>query len=299
MTAINKKARGMSDKTSEAILIGICAIVLLLVAYPLYYVVVASFSDPYEVYAGKTFLLPSGFTLEGYKSVFLNDGIVSGFFNSVKYTVIGTIFSVVMLYITAYPLAQKDLPGRKFISLFFLITMYFGGGLVPTYLVVKQTGLVGSMWSLFLPGGVGVGNMIIVRNYFQNSIPHDLLEASRIDGCSKLRTFIKVVIPLSMPILAVMVVFSMVAYWNDWFTALIYLGGQGSPLPLVMRNILIKSSATASQASTISGGYAELNKLTELLKFCSMIVAALPMLIVYPFVQKYFEKGFMAGAVKG
>ena len=231
--------------------------------------------------------------------LFLNDGIVSGFFNSVKYTVIGTIFSVVMLYITAYPLAQKDLPGRKFISLFFLITMYFGGGLVPTYLVVKQTGLVGSMWSLFLPGGVGVGNMIIVRNYFQNSIPHDLLEASRIDGCSKLRTFIKVVIPLSMPILAVMVVFSMVAYWNDWFTALIYLGGQGSPLPLVMRNILIKSSATASQASTISGGYAELNKLTELLKFCSMIVAALPMLIVYPFVQKYFEKGFMAGAVKG
>ncbi len=299
MTSAHKKARGMSDKTSEAILIFICAVVLLLVAYPLYYVVVASFSDPYEVYAGKTFLLPSGFTLEGYKSVFLNDGIVSGFLNSVKYTVIGTIFSVVMLYITAYPLAQKDLPGRKLISLFFLITMYFGGGLVPTYLVVKQTGLVGSMWSLFLPGGVGVGNMIIVRNYFQNSIPHDLLEASRIDGCTKFRTFIKVVIPLSMPILAVMVVFSMVAYWNDWFTALIYLGGQGSPLPLVMRNILIKSSATASQASTISGGYAELNKLTELLKFCSMIVAALPMLIVYPFVQKYFEKGFMAGAVKG
>ncbi len=299
MTSAHKKARGMSDKTSEAILIFICAVVLLLVAYPLYYVVVASFSDPYEVYAGKTFLLPSGFTLEGYKSVFLNDGIVSGFLNSVKYTVIGTIFSVVMLYITAYPLAQKDLPGRKLISLFFLITMYFGGGLVPTYLVVKQTGLVGSMWSLFLPGGVGVGNMIIVRNYFQNSIPHDLLEASRIDGCTKFRTFIKVVIPLSMPILAVMVVFSMVAYWNDWFTAMIYLGGQGSPLPLVMRNILIKSSATASQASTISGGYAELNKLTELLKFCSMIVAALPMLIVYPFVQKYFEKGFMAGAVKG
>ena len=163
----------------------------------------------------------------------------------------------------------------------------------------KSTGLVGSMWSLFLPGGVGVGNMIIVRNYFQSSIPHDLVEAAEIDGCSKLRTFFSVVIPLSMPILAVMVVFSMAAYWNDWFTALIYLGGKGSPLPLVMRNILIKSSATASQASTISGGYAELNKLTELLKFCSMIVAALPMLVIYPFVQKYFEKGFMAGAVKG
>ncbi len=196
-------------------------------------------------------------------------------------------------------MAQKDLPGRKLLSIFFLITMYFGGGLVPTYLVVKQTHLVGSMWSLFLPGGVAVGNMIIVRNYFQNSIPHELIEASEIDGCSKLRTFFNIVVPLSKPILSVMVVFSMVAYWNDWFTALIYLGGKGTPLPLVMRNILIKSSATASQAATISGGYAELNKLTELLKFCSMIIAALPMLMIYPFVQKYFEKGFMAGAVKG
>ncbi len=297
--ATKKKSTGMSDKTSDIILVAICLLVLVIVAYPLYYVLIASFSDPYEVYAGKTFLLPSGFTLDGYKAVFAEKSIVSGFFNSVKYTVIGTIFSVAMLYITAYPLAQKDLPGRKFLSIFFLFTMYFGGGLVPTYLVVKQTGLVGSMWALFLPGGVGVGNMIIVRNYFQNSIPRDLIEASSIDGCSKLRTFISVVIPLSMPILAVMVVFSMVAYWNDWFTALIYLGGKGSPLPLVMRNILIRSSASASQASTISGGYAELNKLTELLKFCSMIVAAVPMLVVYPFVQKHFEKGFMAGAVKG
>lgn len=297
--ATKKKSTGLSDKTSDFILVAICLLVLVIVAYPLYYVLIASFSDPYEVYAGKTFLLPSGFTLDGYKAVFAEKSIVSGFFNSVKYTVIGTIFSVAMLYITAYPLAQKDRPGRKFLSIFFLFTMYFGGGLVPTYLVVKQTGLVGSMWALFLPGGVGVGNMIIVRNYFQNSIPRDLIEASSIDGCSKLRTFISVVIPLSMPILAVMVVFSMVAYWNDWFTALIYLGGKGSPLPLVMRNILIRSSASASQASTISGGYAELNKLTELLKFCSMIVAAVPMLVVYPFVQKHFEKGFMAGAVKG
>lgn len=294
-----RKASGMSDRTSQIILTVICGIILFIVAYPLYYVVVASFSDPYQVYAGKTFLFPSGFTLDGYKAVFLNDGIVSGFLNSVKYTVVGTIFSVIMLYITAYPLAQKDLPGRKALSVFFLFTMYFAGGLVPTYLVVKSTGLVGSMWSLFLPGGVGVGNMIIVRNYFQNSIPHDLVEAAEIDGCSKLRTFFSVVIPLSMPILAVMVVFSMVAYWNDWFTAMIYLGGKGEPLPLVLRGILMKSSAAQEQAAMISGGYAELNKQTELIKFCSMIVAAVPMLIAYPYVQKYFEKGFMAGAVKG
>ncbi len=232
--------------------------------------------------------------------MFADPSIFTGYLNSIKYTVIGTIFSVVMLYIAAYPLAQKDLPGRKFFSLFFIFTMYFGGGLIPTYLVVKQTGLINNMWALFLPGGVAVGNMIIVRNYFQNSIPHELIEAAEIDGCDKLQTFIKIVVPLSKPIMAVMVVFSMVAYWNDWFTALIYLtGAEKAPLPLVLRNILIKSSASASQASTISGGYAELNKLTEMIKFSSVVVAAAPMMVVYPFVQKYFEKGMMAGAVKG
>jgi putative aldouronate transport system permease protein len=252
------------------------------------------------VYAGKTFLFPSGFTLDGYKSVFADSSIVTGYLNSIKYTVIGTIFSVVLLYLTAYPLSVKDLPGRKAISIFFIITMYFGGGLIPTYLVVKNTGLIDNMWALFLPGGVGVGHMIIVRNFFENSIPKEMIEAAEIDGASKWTTFYKIVVPLSRSIMAVMVVFSMVAYWNDWFTALIYLPGtEKAPLPLVLRNILIKSSASAAQASTITGGYAELNKMTEMIKFSSIIVAALPMLIVYPFVQKYFEKGFMAGAVKG
>ena len=294
-----KEFTGLSDRASDIILVVITAIVVLIVAYPLYYVLVASVSNPYDVYAGKTFLLPSEFTLRGYSAVFADPNIFSGYMNSIKYTVIGTIFSVSLLYITAYPLAQKDLPGRKFLSLFFIITMYFGGGLIPTYLVVRDTHLIDSIWALFLPGGVAVGNMIIVRNYFQNSIPHELIEASEIDGCTKLRTFVSVVIPLSKPILAVMVVFSMVAYWNDWFTALIYLTSEKAPLPLVLRNVLIRSSASASQASTISGGYAELNKLTEMIKFSSIIVAAAPMLIFYPFVQKYFEKGFMAGAVKG
>lgn len=292
--------RGLSDRTSDIILVLICLFIVFLVAYPLYYVLIASISNPYDVYAGKTFLLPSGFTLDGYKAVFADSSIVTGYLNSIKYTIVGTVFSVVMVYLTAYPLSIKDLPGRKFISIFFIITMYFGGGLIPTYLVVKDTGLMDSMWALFLPGGVAVGNMIIVRNFFEHSIPKEMIEAAEIDGASKWTTFIKIVVPLSRSIMAVMVVFSMVAYWNDWFTALIYLPGQDkSPLPLVLRNILIKSSASASQASTISGGYAELNKLTEMIKFSSIIVAAAPMLIIYPFVQKYFEKGFMAGAVKG
>ena len=294
------KLTGLSERSSDVILIVICAIILLIVAYPLYYVLIASLSNPYDVYAGKTFLLPSGFTFDGYKAIFADDSMLTGLINSFKYTIIGTVFSVVMLYMTAYPLSVKDLPGRKFLSIFFIITMYFGGGMVPTYLIVKETGLINNMWSLFLPGGVAVGNMIIVRNFFENSIPKEMIEAAEIDGASKWTTFIKIVVPLSRSIMAVMVVFSMVAYWNDWFTAMIYLPSPAkAPLPLVLRNILIKSSASAAQASTISGGFAELNKMTEMIKFSSIIVAALPMLVIYPFVQKYFEKGFMAGAVKG
>ena len=294
------KLSGFSERTSDIILVVICAVILLIVAYPLYYVLVASVSDPYDVYAGKTFLLPSQFTLDGYKSVFADPNILTGILNSFKYTIVGTVFSVIVLYLAAYPLSVKDLPGRKFLSIFFIVTMYFGGGLVPTYLIVKDTGLINNMWALFLPGGVAVGNMIIVRNFFENSIPKEMIETAEIDGASKWTTFIRIVVPLSRSIMAVMVVFSMVAYWNDWFTSMIYLPSpEKAPLPLVLRNILIKSSASASQASTVAGGYAELNKMTEMIKFSSIIIAAAPMLVIYPFVQKYFEKGFMAGAVKG
>ena len=287
----------MSDKTSDIVLVVLTAIIMLIIAYPLYYVLVASVSDPYDVYAGKTFLLPSQFTLEGYKAVFSNSNLLSGFLNSVKYTVIGTLYSVTMVYITAYPLSKKDLPGRKWISIFFIITMYFGGGLIPTYLVVRDTGLLNNMWALFLPGGVAMGNVIIVRNFFENNIPKDLYEAAEIDGADHLTTFIKMVVPLSRPIMAVMVVFSMVAYWNDWFTALIYLQKTQYPFPLVLRGILITTEAMTSMTGGLS--YAESNRIAELVKFAAMIVAAVPMLVMYPFVQKYFEQGFMTGAVKG
>ena len=297
--AKSKASAGLSDRASDIILVVLCVLILLIVAYPLYYILVASFSNPYDVYAGKTFLLPSGFTLDGYKSVFADPSIVTGYGNSVLYTVLGTIYSVALIYMTAYPLSEADLPGRKLIAIYFLITMYFGGGLIPSYLTVKNTGLIGTVWAMFVPGGLAASHMIIARNYFENSIPASVKEAAEIDGASKLTVFFKIIIPLSRPIMAVMVVFSMVAYWNEWFTALIYLKGSQAPLPLELRNILIKSSASAAQASTISGGYAELNKMTEMIKFASIIVAAAPMLIIYPFVQKYFEQGFMTGAVKG
>lgn len=296
---MNKKNNltGMSDKTSDIVLVAVTAVIMLLIAYPLYYVIIASVSDPYDVYAGKTFLLPSKFTLEGYAAVFSNSNLLNGFINSVKYTIIGTLYSVVTVYITAYPLSRKDLPGRKWISIFFIITMYFGGGLIPTYLVVRDTGLLNNMWALFLPGGVGMGNVIIVRNFFENNIPKDMIEAAEIDGADNMTIFLRVVVPLSRSIMAVIVVFSMVAFWNDWFTALIYLQKDQYPFPLVLRGILITTEAMTSMTGGLS--YAESNRISELVKFASMIVAAAPMLIIYPFVQKYFEQGFMAGAVKG
>lgn len=292
-----KASHGLSDRVSDIILVAVTALILLIIAYPLYYVIVASVSDPYDVYAGKTFLFPSQFTLEGYKAVLSNGNLLNGFLNSVKYTVIGTLYSVVTIYITAYPLSFKELPGRKWISIFFIITMYFGGGLIPTYLVVRNTGLLNNMWALFLPGGIAMGNVIIVRNFFENNIPRELIEAAQIDGANHLTVFTRVVIPLSRSIMAVMVVFSMVAYWNDWFTALIYLNDSQAPFPLVLRGILITTSAMSD--FTNNAGYAEANRITELVKFAAMIIAAVPMLVIYPFVQKYFEQGFMSGAVKG
>lgn len=294
---MKNKSTGLSDKASDIILVVLCTVIMLIIAYPLYYVIVASVSDPYDVYAGKTFLLPSQFTLEGYQAVFSNSNLFNGFVNSVKYTIIGTLYSVVTVYITAYPLSRKDLPGRKWISIFFIITMYFGGGLIPTYLVVRDTGLLNNMWALFLPGGVGIGNVIIVRNFFENNIPGELISAAQIDGADNLTIFLRVVVPLSRSIMAVIVVFSMVAFWNDWFTALIYLQKDQYPFPLVLRGILITTEAMSSMTGGMS--YAEANRITELVKFASMIVAAAPMLIIYPFVQKYFEQGFMTGAVKG
>ncbi|MBR0436650.1 MAG: carbohydrate ABC transporter permease [Clostridia bacterium] len=295
-----KKKQGMhtmSDKASDVVLVILTALIMLIIAYPLYYVVVASVSDPYDVYAGKTFLIPSQFTLEGYKMVFKNSSLFNGFLHSILYTVLGTVFSVAMVYLTAFPLSKKKLPGRKWISIFFIITMYFGGGLIPTYLVVRDTGLLNTMWALFLPGGVAMGNVIIVRNFFENNIPKELYEAAEIDGANDFTTFWRIVVPLSRSIMAVIVVFSMVAYWNDWFTALIYLQKDQYPFPLVLRGILITSEAMTQMTGGMS--YAESNRISELVKFASMIVAAAPMLILYPFVQKYFEQGFMSGAVKG
>ena len=296
-----KKAKTLtSDRMFDIFNYTFLAILLVIVAYPLYYVLIASISDPYEVYAGKTFLLPSKVTFEGYARVFKEKSIATGYINSIYYTVLGTVVSVALIITTGYCVSKKTLPFRKSIMMFYVFTMYFNGGLIPTYLVVAKMWLLNSVWSLILPGGVAVFNVIVCRTFFESSIPEELYEAASIDGSSNLRTFFRIALPLSKPILAVMVIFTMVAYWNDWFTALIYMSEKSKyPLQLALRQILIQSQATATMMGNMDGGYAEANKITELIKFSSIVVGAVPMLIAYPFVQKYFEKGFMAGAVKG
>ncbi len=290
---------GMSDKAFKVVTHLLLVLVMLVILYPLYYVLIASFSEPFDVFAGKTFVWVSQPTLEGYERILKEPALLTGYRNTIVYTVIGTVFSTVLVLITAYPLS-RPLPLRKPIMVFFVITMYVSGGLIPTYLVVQNTGLVNNMWALFLPGGVSVFNVIITRNFFETSIPNELYDAAMIDGADEVKTFLRIVVPLAKPIIAVMVIFAMVAYWNDWFTALIYLPDKDKePLQLVLRQILLKNQTAGAMMSGLDGGYADRQRITELIKFSSVIVSTVPMLIAYPFVQKYFEKGLMAGAVKG
>ena len=298
----NQKKIREGSVIADVIIFVVVALLAFICLYPMYFVLVTSLSDPAYAQQMNTYWWPrskSGIFLGTYKRLVTDMTMWKAYANTIVYTIIPTFLMLVTCCLCAYPLTSPKLVGRKICNIFLLIPMYFGGGLIPSYLTVKNTGLIGTVWAMFVPGGLAASHMIIARNYFENSIPASIKEAAEIDGASKLTVFFKIIIPLSRPIMAVMVVFSMVAYWNEWFTALIYLKGSQAPLPLVLRNILIKSSASAAQASTISGGYAELNKMTEMIKFASIIVAAAPMLIIYPFVQKYFEQGFMTGAVKG
>ena len=289
-----------SDRAFDIINYILLSVVLLITAYPLYYVLVASVSDPFKVYAGQTMLFPVGFSWGGYERIFQDAMITRGYLNSITYTFLGTTVSVLLTCISGYALSKKTLPGRRAIMLFLLFTMYFNGGLIPTYLTVRDVGLFNTLWALIIPNAVSVYNLIIARTFFESNIPESLTEAASIDGSSNIGTMIRIVMPLSTPIIAVMVVFYAVGLWNNWFDALIYTTKSDmAPLQLVLRSILIKSQASSDMMMNMDANYAEKQKVTEMIKFASIIVAAAPMLVIYPFVQKYFEQGFMAGAVKG
>lgn len=287
-----------SDRIFDAVNVCIMCLVLCVTLYPLIYVLSASISYPEAVMRGEIVLLPKGLSLLSYSKVFENNAIWMGYINSILYTLAGTLVNLVMTFFGAYPLSKKNLWGRKTISIILLFTMYFGGGLIPTYLVIKNLKMIDTFWVMILPGAIATYNLIVMRTYFSSSIPPELFEAAEIDGSNELQTIMNVVIPLSMPILSVIMLFYAVGHWNSYFHPMIYITSrEKQPLQVIMREIVLQNSM--ADMTNASEGFLEQAMFSESIKYSTIVVASLPMLILYPFITKHFTKGVMLGAIKG
>lgn len=281
-------------------------LILFITIYPLYFTVIASFSEPSAVATGKVIWRPVGFTLDSYKQVFAYKQIWQGYINTIFYTVLGTAFNLVLTIPAAYAVSKKYLPGRGIVMGFFLITMYFSGGMVPTYLLIKNLGLINTRLVLVIVSGISIYNLIVTRTYFTTSISESIYEASRIDGAGEIRTFLSIALPLAKPIIAVMVLYYAVAHWNDYFNALLYVSDQNlEPLQSVLRRVLIQNQNALDESmmqQSMSAGElldsAQRAYAAYTMKYTMVFIASAPLLIAYPFVQKYFVKGVMVGAVK-
>jgi len=287
-----------ADRTFNIFNYVFLTIVALLVIYPLVFVVSASVSNPQYVISGEMWLWPKEFTLEAYEKVFKNKDIINGFVNTLKYTVFGTILNVIMTILAAYPLSRRDLKGRGVIMAFIIFTIFFSGGLVPTYLLIRDLGMLDTFWVMIIPNAVAVWNIIIMRTFFQ-AIPQELEESAKMDGSGNFRILWSIVLPLSFPVIAVMVLFYSVGHWNSYFQALIYLQDQNKfPLQLILRQILIQGQ-TDDMIQATSESFLAQQLSVEGVKYAVLIVANLPMLMLYPFLQRYFVKGVMIGSLKG
>ena len=302
MSGKNQMRQLRSDKVLDGVILAIMILLLLAAVYPLYFVVIASFSDPSRVVAGKVVLWPSGFTLAGYRRVLEYEKIWMGYRNTLLYTVSHTVIATFVTLLTGFALSRKSLPGRRGIMLFMAFTMYFSGGMIPSYLLMKQLGFVGNPYLYVLIGSVSVYNVIITRTFMESNIPDTLMEAAQIDGCSMGRFFISIVLPLSPAIIAILALFYAVGQWNSWFNAMLYLRDNQMPLQNILRNILKTSSLTSEMGmeSAIGSSDADAQTLAvESMRYAVIIVSSLPVMCLYPFVQKYFIKGIMVGAIKG
>jgi len=274
-------------------------IVFVLVAYPLLYVVSASFSAPSAVISGKVWFWPVEPTLNGYVAVFKNNQLVSGFANSIFYMVIGTLINLAMTVMAAFPLSRKELYGRNLFMAIFVFTMLFSGGLIPNFLLVRDLGMLDTRWAMLLPVALSVWNVIITRTYFQANIPDELYEAASMDGCNDFRFLLRMALPLSAPILAVIALYYGVGHWNSYFNALIYLKSPDlQPLQIILRNILVLNQLDPTMMQDFEA--LQRNQgLVDIVKYAVIVVASVPLLLIYPFVQKYFVRGIMIGAIKG
>jgi ABC-type glycerol-3-phosphate transport system permease component len=287
------------DRIFNFINMALLSLVMLIVLYPLIYILSASFSNSNAVMAGRVWLFPVEPTLAGYEAVFKNPKIPRSFLNTIYLTVFGTMINIALTVMLAYPLSRKTLFGRGAITGFITFTMLFSGGLVPSFLLIKGLNLYNTYWALILPGAVSVYNVIVARTFFQSNIPDDLYEAASLDGCSDLYFMWKIVLPLSAPIIAVLTMFYAVGHWNSYFNAMIYLqDSKKFTLQVVLRNILIANQIDNDMMKDVDAMQKQ-EGLAQLLKYSLIVVASVPMLILYPFIQKHFVKGVMIGALKG
>lgn len=292
----------ISDKAFDRLNIALVSIITLIIIYPLIFVISASISDPHAVDLGRMWLWPVDITLDGFRRVFQNEAIWVGYKNTMIYTSVGTAIHLFILLPGSYALSRRELVGQKFFLWYVLITMLFSGGIIPLYIVVRKLGMLDTMWAIVIPGVVGGWSILVARSFFQTNIPDSLVEAAKIDGASDFYLFFRVVLPLSLPIIAVMALFHAVALWNQYFNALIYLSSDEKyPLQLILRQILILNQTVAESASSAAGAaqsFTEQLKTASLLKYAVIIVSALPLLIVYPFLQRFFVQGVLIGSVK-
>jgi putative aldouronate transport system permease protein len=294
------KRQCREDKIFDIINIIFLSLILLIVLYPLYFIIIASFSDPDAVSSGRVWLFPIGLNADGYNAIFKRSEIWTGYKNTIIYTVVGTTVNLVLTICSAYALSRKELFGRNMIMSLITFTMFFSGGLIPSYLLVDKLGLNNSMWALIFPGAISVYNLIVTRSYFNMTLPEELHEAAEVDGCTQLKFFWKIAIPLSKPIIGVIVLMYAVGHWNSYFNALIYLRDRTKyPLQVILRELLIQTEAAASSAGGDAISIMEQQRIADMLKYGIIIISSLPILCVYPFIQKYFVKGVMIGAIKG
>lgn len=298
MKMASRKRSGTSDRIYYICVTALAVAALLLVLYPMYFIVIASFSNSNMVNQGQVILFPKGINFYGYRKILERTDLWVGYRNTILYTVFGTLVNLAVTLPAAYVLAQSRFRARRIIMTLFVITMYFGGGMVPTYMLVRTLHLTNSPLIMIIMGAVSVYNLIITRTFFENSIPKELQEAAELDGCSHFRYFSSIVLPLSKAVISVITLYYAVGHWNDFFTALLYLNNdEYQPLQTVLRNILISNQAMAGTTGAGEGSYAQ--QYADQIKFAVIIVSTVPVLCIYPFIQKYFEKGVMIGAVKG
>lgn len=273
-------------------------LIMLVILIPILFILASSFSSPDAVSAGKVLLWPVDFSLAGYEVIFQSPNILRGFLNSIAYTFMATVVGVGLTLLAGYPLSRKDLKIRGPVMFLFTVTMFFNGGMIPTYLVVSQLNLIDSFWAMILPTAMGVWNVILIKTYIQSSIPLEIYESASIDGCSDWKYFINMVIPLSKPIIAVMVLLYAVGKWNDFMSGLLYINTTSKyPLQLILRNILVMNDSTGMAMNLTEQMSRQAMK--NLMQYSLIIVSSVPVMILYPFIQKYFVKGIMMGSIKG